>query len=108
MSVAAVLRMTTRLAVPLYLSTLVLGLPPTTVAMLGLVPLAGDRPWRGDLLSPGFMNVLAEVVMSAAYTRDSPPVVLLLAAALVVLPLVLLGQVIVYSFLAGGIVESLR
>jgi hypothetical protein len=94
--------------VPLYLSTLLLGLLPTTVAMLGLVPLAGDRPWRAELLSPGFMNVLAEAVMSAVYARGSLPVALLFAAALVVLPLALLGQLVVYSFLAGGIVESLR
>ena len=99
---------TMRIAVPLYLSTLVLGLLPTTVAMLGLVPLAGDRPWRADLLSAGWMNVAAELVMSAVYAREASPIALLLAAGLLVLPLALLGQVVAYSFLAGGILEALR
>ena len=99
---------TLRLAVPLYLSTLVLGLLPTAVAMFGLVPLAGDRPWRAELLAPGFMNVFAELVMSAVYAREPSPLVLLVAAALLVLPLALLGQVVAYSYLAGGILESLH
>jgi hypothetical protein len=108
MSVGSVVLTTMRLAVPLYLSTLVLGLIPTTVAMLGLVPLAGDRPWRVDLLSAGWMNVVAEMVMSAVYARDAPQIVLLLATVLLVLPLVMLGQLVAYSFLAGGILEALR
>jgi hypothetical protein len=107
-SVAPLAVTTLRLSVPLYLATVLLGLLPTTVAMLGLVPLAGDRPWRGDLLSPGWMNVAAEMVMSAAYTREAPHLVLLMVAALLVLPLALLGQVIAYTFLAGGILEALR
>ena len=108
MSIAGLALTTLRLAVPIYLSTVLLGLLPTTVAMLGLVPLAGDRPWRTDLLSPGWMNVAVEMVTTAAYAREGGPVVLLMAAALLVLPLVLLGQVVVYSFLAGGILETLR
>jgi hypothetical protein len=104
--VSAVLA-TMRIAVPLYLSTLVLGLLPTTVAMLGLVPLAGDRPWRADLLSAGWMNVAAELVMSAVYAREASPIALVMAVV-VVLPLALLGQVVAYSFLAGGILEALR
>jgi hypothetical protein len=107
-SVAAVVLTTLRLAVPLYLSTLLLGLVPTIVATVGLVSLAGDRPWRADLLSAGWMNVAAEMVMSAVYSRQSPEVALLFIAGLVVLPLALLGQVAVYSFLAGGILESLQ
>jgi hypothetical protein len=107
MTIASGVLTTLRLAVPLYLSTLVLGLLPTTVALLGLVPLAGDRPWRVELLSAGWMNVAAEIVMSAVYTRDAPEVVLLMVAGLVVFPLALLGQVVAYSFLAGGILESL-
>jgi hypothetical protein len=108
MSVASLIVMTLRLAAPLYLSTVLLGLLPTTVAMLGLVPLAGDRPWRAELLAPGWMNVVAEMVMSAVYTRQAPEVALLMVAALFVLPLALLGQVVAYSFLAGGILETLR
>ena len=108
MSVAWLALTTSRLSVPLYLSTLLLGLLPTSVAMLGLVPLAGDRPWRAELLSPGWLNVIAELMMSAAYTREAPQVALLLVAALLVLPLALLGQVAAYSFLAGGILEALR
>lgn len=107
MSVISVVLTTMRLAVPLYLSTLLLGLLPTAVAMLGLVPLAGDRPLRADLLSAGWMNVAAEMVMSAAYTRAAPEVALLLVAGLLVLPLALLVQLVAYSFLAGGILESL-
>lgn len=108
MSVTSLTVTTLRLAVPLYLATVLLGLLPTTVAMLGLVPLAGDRPWRGDLLSPGWMNVVAEMVMSAAYTGEAPQLMLVMAAALLVLPLALLGQVVTYTFLAGGILETLR
>jgi hypothetical protein len=108
MSVVSVVVKTLRLAVPLYLSTLLLGLLPTAVAMFGLVPLAGDRPWRGDLLAAGWMNLAAEIVMNAVYTRDARQIVLLLVAPLLLLPLALLGQVVAYSFLAGGILESLR
>jgi hypothetical protein len=108
MSVPWLLVTTLRLSVPLYLSTVLLGLLPTTVAMLGLMPLAGDRPWRADLVSPGWMNVAAELFMSTAYTRQTPEVLLLVVATLLVLPLILFGQAVVYSFLAGGILESLR
>ena len=108
MSVVPVVLVTLRLAVPLYLTTLVLGLLPTAVAMVGLVPLAGDRPWRVDLLSAGWMNLAAEIVMSAVYTRDGAQLVLLLVVPLLVLLLALLGQLIAYSLLAGGILEALR
>ncbi|HZO31109.1 MAG TPA: hypothetical protein VFH48_34520 [Chloroflexota bacterium] len=108
MSVTAVVLLTLRLAVPLYLSTLLLGLLPTTLAMVGLASLAGDRPWRADLLSAGWMNVAAEMVMTAVYTRQLPEVVLMFVAGLVVLPLALLGQVVAYSFLAGGVLEALQ
>jgi hypothetical protein len=108
MNIGSTIVATVRLAVPLYLVTVVFGLWPTSVAMLGLVPLAGDRPWRGDLLSPGWMNVVAEMVMNAVYTRGTPELALLLAAVAIVLPLALLGQLAAYSFLAGGVLETLR
>jgi hypothetical protein len=108
MNIGSAIVATVRLAVPLYLIGVVLGLLPTTVAMLGLVPLAGDRPWRGDLLSPGWMNVVAEMVMNAIYMRGTPEIALVLAAVTIVLPLTLLGQLAAYSFLAGGVLETLR
>jgi hypothetical protein len=108
MSIPSMVLKTLRLAVPLYLSTLLLGLIPTVVAMLGLVPLAGDRPWRAELLGPGSLNVFAELVMSAVYARQASPVALLFVAVLLVLPLALLAQVAAYSYLAGGILESLH
>jgi hypothetical protein len=108
MRVVLLVGATLRLAVPVYLSTVLLGLIPTTVAMLGLVPLAGDRPWRTELLSPGWMNLVAELAMTLAYSRDAASAALLLVAALVLLPLAVLGQLVAYSFLAGGILETLR
>ena len=107
MTIGAGIVTTLRLAVPLYLATLLLGLLPTIVALVGLIPLAGDRPWRTELLSAGWMNIAAEIVLSAAYSRGSPEFALLLVAGLVVFPLALLGQVVAYSFLAGGILETL-
>ena len=108
MSVPTLVLTTLRLAVPLYLSTLFLALLPTVVAMLGLFPLAGDRPWRGDLLAPGWMNVAVEIIMSAAYRRDASGLLPLILAFLVVGPLALLGQTIAYSLLAGGILATLH
>src|SRR5690349_18145625 len=72
MSVPALLSKTLRLAVPLYLSTLILGLVPTAVIMLGLGTLAGDRPWRGDLLGPDWLALASEIVMEALYGKGLP------------------------------------
>jgi len=99
---------TLRLAVPLYLSTLVLGLIPTSIAMLGLASLAGDRPWRGELLGPGWLNLATEIVMEAVYAKGAPGVSLVLAAAVIGVPVAMLAQLAVYSLLAGGILEALR
>ena len=48
MTLAGLLGKTLRLAVPLYLSTLLLGLIPTAVMMMGIGTMAGDRPWRAE------------------------------------------------------------
>ena len=102
------LLLTLRLAVPLYLANLALGLLPVGVVMLGLSALAGDRPWRADLLGAGWMNVVSEIVMTAYYARDLDGARFLRLAALVALPAAFLGQVAAYSFLAGGILDRLR
>src|SRR4051812_3714708 len=107
MRVRSLLGRTLRLAVPLYLSTLLLGLIPTAVAMIGLGALAGDRPWRGDLLGPGWMNLLVEMLMEAIYSKGGPGISSIVIASVLVFPLVMLAQVVVYSFLAGGILEAL-
>ena len=107
-SVPGLLLLTLRLAVPLYVSNLILGLLPVGVAMLGLSSLAGDRPWRGELLGAGWMNIVSEILMTAYYVRDLDGAVLLRLAALVALPAAFLGQAVAYSFLAGGIIERLR
>ena len=107
MSVPTMVLLTLRLAVPLYLANLMLALLPVGVAMLGLSSLAGDRPWRADLLGAGWMNTVSEIVMTAYYARDLDGAALLRLAALVALPSAFLGQVAAYSFLAGGILERL-
>jgi hypothetical protein len=95
-----------RLALPLYAATVLLGLAPTAVAMVGLGSVAWDRPWRGELLGPNWLNLLVEIVLGGL-RGGAPGSNLLLLAVLLVLPLAMLGQLAVYSFLAGGILESL-
>src|SRR5205814_3066225 len=106
-SVRRLLILTLRLALPIYLATVVVGLVPTAVAMLGLNALAGDRPWRADLLAPGWMNLAVELLMEAAYSRSMQGLAPVVAALLLLAPLAVLAQVVAYSFLAGGILESL-
>jgi hypothetical protein len=108
MKAGALVLITLRLAVPLYLAALLLGLVPTTTMMLGLTWLASDRPWRADLLGPGWLNVVVEIVMGATRGEGAPGVALLALGIGLLLPLTLLGQVAAYSLLAGGILESLR
>jgi hypothetical protein len=107
MTLGGLLGKTLRLAVPLYLSTLLLALIPTGVMMLGIGTMAGDRPWRADLLGPGWMNLALDVVMEAFYRRAAPGLSLVLIGSLLLLPLAMLLQVVAYSFLAGGILEAL-
>jgi hypothetical protein len=108
MTVRALVGRTLRLALPLYLTTLLLGAVPTTVAMYGFWLLAGDRPWRGDLLGPDWLNLAAEVVLTAIRGGGSAGTALIWLSLSLLLPLALLAQVIAYSFLAGGILEALR
>ncbi|MFN8632714.1 MAG: hypothetical protein U0893_02580 [Chloroflexota bacterium] len=108
MSVRSLLARTLRLAVPLYLSSLVLGLLPVALTMLGAYVLVADRPWRGDLLGPGWLNVASEVAMTAFYTRNAAGLTQIAIAVGVLLPLMLFGQMVAYSYLTGGIVASLR
>jgi hypothetical protein len=103
---ALVLR-TLRLALPCYLATLVLALIPTGVMLLGLQELAGDRPWRTDLLGPGWMNLATEIMMEASYGRGLPGLAPILIGALALAPLAMLTQLVVNGFLAGGILEQL-
>lgn len=107
MMVGGLLGKTLRLAVPLYLSTLLLGLIPTAVMMMGIGSMAGDRPWRADLLGPGWMNLALDVVMEAFYRRAAPGLSLVIIGGLLLLPLAMLLQIVAYSFLAGGILEAL-
>jgi hypothetical protein len=107
MTLGGLLGKTLRLAVPLYLSTLLLGLVPTAVMMIGIGTMAGDRTWRADLLGPGWMNLALDVVMEAFYRRAAPGLSLVIIGALLLLPLAMLLQFVAYSFLAGGILEGL-
>jgi hypothetical protein len=99
---------TLRLAVPLYLATLLLALVPAAVMLFGLETLAGDRPWRADLLGPGWLNLVTEVVMEAYDGRGLPGLLPILVGGLLLVPLAMLGQLVAYGFLAGGILEQLR
>ena len=98
---------TARLAVPLYLVSLLLALAPALVGMIGLVSVAADRPWRGDLLGPNWLNLLMELAGEAVFAGGSLGVGVMALAGLLLVPLAALGQVIAYSFLAGGILERL-
>jgi hypothetical protein len=108
MTLGGLLGKTLQLAVPLYLSTLLFGLIPAGVMMLGIGTMAGDRPWRADLLGPGWMNLVLDVMMEAFYRRAAPGLSLVIIGGLLLLPLAMLLQVVAYSFLAGGILESFR
>lgn len=100
--------LTLRLALPLYLLSLILGLLGTIVALPGLWSFA-DRPWLGDLVGPNWLNVLVEVGVSAmvAPPADRQALGLLGLEALLVTPLLVMLQWIGYTFLAGGILERL-
>jgi hypothetical protein len=108
MSLPVLLRNTMRLAVPLYCSTVILGLVPIVTTMLGLVPLAADRPWSADLLSPGWMNLAVEIFIGVLYTRETASSIVLMLLGVLLVPLAYLGQVVAYSFLAGGMLEGAR
>jgi hypothetical protein len=108
MTFPSLLVRTLRLALPLYLATVLLALLPTTVMMLGLQTLAGDRPWRGDLLGPGWLNLVTEIVMEAYYGHGLPGLLPIVVGGVLLVPLAMLAQLLVSGFLAGGILEQLR
>lgn len=99
---------TLRLAVPVYLATLLFALIPTGVMMIGLQELAGDRPWRGDLLGAGWVNLATEILMEAVYGRGMPGLAQILVGVLLLAPLAMLAQLVVYGFLAGGVLEQVQ
>jgi hypothetical protein len=108
MSLSVLLPNTIRLALPLYLSTVLLGLVPIATTMLGLAPLAADRPWSAELLSPGWMHTAVEIFMGVPYARERVPLIVLMLLGVLLVPLAYLGQVVAYSFLAGGVLEAAR
>jgi hypothetical protein len=75
--------------------------------MLGLGALAGDRPWRADLLGPGWLNLVTEILLEAYYGHGLPGLSLIAIGSLILAPLAMLLQLVVYGFLAGGILEQL-
>jgi hypothetical protein len=89
-SVGVLAGRTLRLAMPLYLATLLLALAPGLASLAGLALIAGDRPWRTELLGTDWLNLLLEVLGSTIY-----------------LPLTAVGQLVAYSFVAGGILSRL-
>jgi len=107
-TIGRVIVLTLRLALPLYLLSLALGLIGTLLALIGLGPLA-DRPWLATLLGPDWLNTLVEVGASAvvAPPRDRTATGLLGLEALLVTPMLVMLQWIGYSLLAGGILERL-
>jgi hypothetical protein len=99
---------TLRLTVPVYLASLLLALVPAVIGMIGLASVAADRPWRADLLGPNWLNLLIELATEAVNAGGSWGVGLMALSGLALIPLAALGQVIVYSYLAGGILDRLR
>ena len=106
-SIGALAARTVRLTVPLYFASLLLAVGPAAVGMLGLASVAADRPWRADLLGPNWLNLLLEMLGSAVYSGGSPGLVVMALAGLLLVPAAAFGQVLAYSFLAGGILERL-
>lgn len=106
-SIGALALRTVRLTFPLYVASLLLALVPAAVALLGLASVSGDRPWRTELLGPNWLNVLLEIVGSTVYAGASAGVSLMVLAGLLLVPAAAFGQLLAYSFLAGGILEWL-
>jgi hypothetical protein len=100
--------LTLRLALPLYLLSLALGLIGALLALLGLSAFA-DRPWLSDLLGPNWLNTLVELGVSAfaAPPSDRAAVGVLGLEALLVTPLLVMVQWIGYTLFSGGILERL-
>jgi hypothetical protein len=106
-SVGALAARTVSLTVPLYIASLLLAVGPAAVGMIGLASIAADRPWRADLLGPNWLNLLLELLGALVYAGASPGVVVMGLAGLLLVPAAAFGQMLAYSFLAGGILERL-
>ena len=100
---------TLRLAVPLYLVSLALGAVGTGLGLIGLAGVAGDRPWLPRLLGDDWLNTLIEVGLSAfaGSEADRTAVGMLALAGVVATPLLVVLQWLGYTFLAGGILETI-
>lgn len=106
-SIGALAVRTVRLTVPLYIASLLLAVGPVAVGMIGLASVAADRPWRADLLGPNWVNLLLELLGASIYAGGSPGVAVMALAGLLLAPAAAFGQMLAYSFLAGGILERL-
>lgn len=107
MSLASRTVLTLRLALPLYVASVVLAAGPTVIGMMGLAMVAADRPWRAELLGPNWLNLLMELTATTIYEGGNRGVSLMVLAGVLLVPLALLLQMVVYSFFAGGILEQL-
>jgi len=105
--IGALAARTARLSVPLYSASLLLALGPLVVGMTGLASIAADRPWRADLLGPNWLNLLMEMLGSAVSLGGSAGLMVMALAGLLLAPAAAFGQMVAYSFLAGGILETL-
>lgn len=103
------------LAVPLYLTTLLLGALPAALVAVGFTSGARGRSW-GWPPDDGWANRLAEVAVAAEslpYLGAGPSARVGLALGLALLAvlaagLALVGQGLAYTFLSGGILVRLR
>ena len=104
-------------AFPLYVTTLLLTLAPTSVAALALGLAVGNRTWGASLLGPDWANQLVEVAAAALAERavGDPAAGGQMSAAgssavmaLMLSGLALLLQGVLYNLLAGGILERAR
>ncbi|MCC7369937.1 MAG: hypothetical protein IT306_16040 [Chloroflexi bacterium] len=107
MSTGVLLVRTVRLALPLYGASLVLALLPGLVVLIGFSSLADARPWRSELLGPNWLNLLAELGSEAIQAGGSRVLALMALAGVVLLPLVAVAHVLVYGYLAGGVLACL-
>ena len=104
-------------AFPLYVTTLLLTLAPTSVAALALGLAVGNSTWGAGLLGPDWANQLVEVAAAAVAERaaGNPAAGAQMSAAgssavtaLMLSGLALLLQGVLYNLLAGGILERAR
>lgn len=103
-----------RLALPLYLTNLVLALVPAGLLAGGLAAAAGTRPWVATLLGGDWANRLIELSVAMRSPLGPAPderfalAGVFGALGVLMLPAMLLAQGVAYAFLSGGILERLR